>query len=91
MAYQKTGTELEIRLASSITRPLGVAAHIMSSLRQRFAEERQRDEIRQLLQAEDWVLRDMGISRDDVKTAILLPLDQSAGKHLEAIRKRKNR
>ena len=55
----------------------------------RIAEQSKRDKLLPLLNLDDRELSDMGITREDVTSALKLPTDQNAGKFLELVRKRK--
>lgn len=50
------------------------------------AEYRKRLEIHSLLQMDDAVLKDLNISRDDIRHVLKLPLTVNAGRKLEMLR-----
>ncbi|MBO6815657.1 MAG: DUF1127 domain-containing protein [Rhizobiaceae bacterium] len=53
------------------------------------AEKSKRRELKALLECEDRVLRDMGITRGDVIDALNVSMDRSSGYHLMDIRRRR--
>lgn len=87
MAYQNIGTGIESRFASAVSMLMKFLVSCRNTIAARIAEEKKRDEVRRLLSLEDWELRDMGVSSDDVKSALALPMRRSAGAYLEAVRK----
>lgn len=63
-----------------------LAARFISHQEKAFAERVARRELRKLLDMPEDHLRDLGVTRDDVRSALALPLSQSAGRSLEDVR-----
>ena len=66
----------------------GRLAAAFTWLRARRRRRVNRERLRELCGNEDWLYRDLGISRADVEWAARLPLNVDAGRELERIRDR---
>jgi len=81
--------EFEFVLVASLSTAIGVVSSFFSRLERNLVEEKKRDEIRLLLKLDDFQLRDIGICRDDVKAALMQPMDIKSGLNLSKARKRR--
>ncbi len=81
----------EYGLVAGLTAMFEKVASFFAKLEHNLIEEKKRDEVRSLLWLDDHQLRDMGISRDDVKAALMQPLDKNSGRILTNARKRVTR
>ncbi|MDJ0614877.1 MAG: DUF1127 domain-containing protein [Rhizobiaceae bacterium] len=79
--------DLEYGLIAGAAKFVEIAARFFVRLECNLVEEKKRDELRSLLKFEDHQLRDMGISRDDVKSALMQPLDVNSGHKMESARR----
>ncbi|MEM9277937.1 MAG: DUF1127 domain-containing protein [Pseudomonadota bacterium] len=87
MNFEMLGREIESRMSSAVALSLEFAADVFTEVQTRLTEEKKREEINQLLSLEDSQLKDMGISRDDVRSALMRPLNTNSGKYLEKVRR----
>lgn len=83
--------EFEYGIVSNLSSFLDSIAGFFEELERKLIEERKREEIRALLKLDEVQLSDMGITRDDIHSALLQPLDESSGKRLNAARKMRAR
>ena len=82
-------TTLDIRRSHVARRSVAnFAAGLIDSFAGIVRERRQRQKLRNLLDAEPWVLEDMGLIRGDVEWALQLPLHARASDELEKLRDR---
>ncbi|MEM8541315.1 MAG: DUF1127 domain-containing protein [Pseudomonadota bacterium] len=88
MTFEAFSREVESRFTSVMRFAIGITNSFYQAATERFVEEDNREQIRQLLTLDDDQLRDMGVSAQDVKSAISLPIGQSSGQFLEAVRRR---
>ena len=81
--------EFEYGLIASLSAALETASLFLRKLERNLVEEKKRDEIRNLLKLDDHHLQDMGISRDDVRSALMQPMDRSSGTSLSVARRQR--
>ena len=80
MDRTRTRNRLHVGARLSVPSPLDALFPLLLWLRQR----RRRREVAGLLDYDDALLADMGVTRDDVRTALLTPGDASRNLHLAA-------
>lgn len=83
--------EFEYGLVVALSSGSEAVASFFSKVENNLEEEKNRDEVRMLLALEDHQLSDMGITRDDVRAALMQPLDKSSGRNLSAVRRNRAR
>lgn len=88
MTFETVGRQLDFVLLRIASVAAAYTRQIWGSVISRLAEEKKRAEISGLLSLEESQLRDMGISKDDVRSALMKPLDFNSGRYLEGIRRR---
>jgi len=81
--------EFEYGLIASLSTALEGASLFLRKLERNLGEEKKRDEIRSLLKLDDHHLQDMGITRDDVRSALMQPMDRSSGTSLSIARRQR--
>jgi len=87
MTFETVGRHIDSGIVKAISAIIGFAYVIIQNVASRSVEQKKRDEISILLELQDSQLRDMGISRDDVRNVLMKPLDFKSGRYLENIRR----
>ena len=88
MAYRTFQNATEIRIETGLTALIELVGDYFSEIGEKQAEKKRRDELAELLKHQDWELCDLGVSHDDIRAAINLPIGKSSGHYLEMIRRR---
>jgi len=87
LGERKIVKEFEYGIVASLSAAVEFVSLFLRKLERNLVEEKKRNEVRTLLKLDDHQLRDMGITRDDVKAALMQPMDRNSGAALSVARR----